>query len=75
MKQWLMVLGVRYYVGKIEKRITFKSKAGYDIELLTPETIKLPESTKKITKDGNGENVPHLEITEVVFKTFVYISS
>ena len=29
--------------------------------------MKLPGSTKnKITKDKNGENVPHLEITEVV---------
>ena len=32
-----------------------------------PETIKLLGSTKgKITKDKNGKNVPHLEITEVV---------
>ena len=30
-------------------------------------TMKLPGSTKnKITKNKNGENVPHLEITEVV---------
>ena len=29
--------------------------------------MKLPGSTEnKITKDKNGENVPHLEITEVV---------
>ena len=29
--------------------------------------MKLLESTKiKITKNENGENVPHLEITEVV---------
>ena len=27
--------------------------------------MKLPGSTKKITKDKNGENVTHLEITEV----------
>ena len=32
-----------------------------------PETMKLLGSTKsKINKDKNGENVPHLEITEVV---------
>ena len=32
-----------------------------------PETIKLIASTKsKITKNENGENVSHLEITEVV---------
>ena len=32
-----------------------------------PETRKLLGSTKsKITKDNNIENVPHIEITEVV---------
>ena len=32
-----------------------------------PETIKLVESTKsKLTKDGNGKNVPQLEITELL---------
>ena len=32
-----------------------------------PETMKLQRSTKsKLTKDENKENVPHLEITEVV---------
>ena len=37
------------------------------LELLTPEKIKLLGSTEnKITKDNNGENVPHLEMTEVV---------
>ena len=31
-----------------------------------PETMKLLASTKgKITKDKNGENLPHLEISEV----------
>ena len=58
---------IRMYVNKIENRITFKIKTGYYLELLTPETMKLLGSTKrKITKDQNGENVPHLEITEVV---------
>ena len=37
------------------------------LELLTPEPTKLLGSTENIkTKDQNGENVPHLEITEVV---------
>ena len=32
-----------------------------------PETMKFLGSTKsKITKDENGEIVPHLEITEIV---------
>ena len=55
------------YVNKAENTITFKIKAGYYHELLTCETMKLLGSTKsKITKNKNGENVPHLEITEVV---------
>ena len=45
----------------------FKIKTGYYLELLTPERMKLPGSTRsKITKDKNDENVPHLEITEVI---------
>ena len=37
------------------------------LELLTTETMELLGSTEnKITKDKNGENVPHLEIREVV---------
>ena len=52
---------VQIYVNKIENRITFK------IKLLTPETMKLFGSTKsKISKDKSGENVAHVEITEVV---------
>ena len=32
-----------------------------------PKTMRLPGSTEsKINKNGNGENVPHLEITELV---------
>ena len=54
-------------MNKIENRIAFKIKDGYSLELLTPETMKLLGSTKnKISEDKNGENVPHLEITEVV---------
>ena len=37
------------------------------MELLNPETMKLPGSTKSnITNDKNGKNVPHLETNEVV---------
>ena len=58
---------IKIYVSKIENRIIFKVKNRYYLELLTPETMKLLGSTKfKITEDKNGENVPHLEITEVV---------
>ena len=58
---------VQILVNKIENKITFKVKKGYSLELLTLKTMKLLESTKnKIIKDKNGENVPHLEITDVV---------
>ena len=58
---------IRIYVNKIENRITFKIKNGFYLELLTPETMKLLGSTEsKITKDKNGETVPHLEIVELV---------
>ena len=42
-------------------------KNGYYLELLTSEIMKLLGSAEsKITKDKNGENVPHLEIAELV---------
>ena len=47
--------------------LNIKIKNGYSLKLSTPETMKLLRSTKnKITKDKNGKNVPHLEITEVL---------
>ena len=58
---------VQIYVNTIENRVTFKIKKGYALELLTPETMQFLRSTEsKITKFKNGENVLHLEITEVV---------
>ena len=55
------------YINKIENRITFTIKNGCYLEFLTPETMKLFGSTEsKTTKDKNGENVPHLEIVELV---------
>ena len=58
---------LQIYVNDIENGVIFKIKNGYSLQLLTPETMKLFGTTKnKITKDKNGENVPHLEITEVV---------
>ena len=56
---------VKIYVNKIESRVTFKIKDGYSLELLTPEIMNLLGSSKiRITKDKDGENVPHLEIKE-----------
>ena len=51
----------------MENRIKFKIKAGYYLELLTSETMKLIRRNKsKITKDKNSENVLNLKINEVV---------
>ena len=48
-------------------KIELYLKLEYYLELLTTETMKLLGSTEsKITKDKNGENLPHLEITDVV---------
>ena len=58
---------VMIYVNKIENRIMFKIKTGYWPEFLMHKTMNSLESTKsKITKDKKGENVSHLEITEVL---------
>ena len=46
----------------------FKIKDGYKLELQTLEPIKLFRRTKKLTgKTKNGEDVPSLQVIEVVF--------
>ena len=58
---------IKIYINKIENRITFKIKSGYYLELLTLETMKLPGSTvSKINEEKNGENLPQLEVVELV---------
>ena len=57
---------IRIYVNKIENRITFKTKTGYFLEHLTPDTKKLLGSIESnITKNKNSENVPNLKIAEL----------
>ena len=54
---------IRKYINKIENRFTFETNTRNYLERLTSEIIKLLGNTEnKITKDSNGENVPHLEI-------------
>ena len=44
----------------------FKIKARLKLELLTPETMELLESTKKdVDKELDKENVPKLESVEI----------
>ena len=51
-------------MNQIKNRIRFRIKAWYYLELLRPQTMKLLGKSKN--KINKGENVPHLEITEVV---------
>ena len=55
------------YANTINNRIVFKIKTGYELELLSKETMKLLGSTKDtIDADKNSENVPRLENIEVI---------
>ena len=66
-KRHSIVPSIIIYINKIENRTTFKIKTEYYLELLTPETMQLLGINKsKIRKNENGENVPYLEITEVI---------
>ena len=61
------IISIMIHVNKITNRITFKIRRQYYFELLTPETMEVLGSTKiKITKDGNGEDVSNLEVTEAM---------
>ena len=54
----------------------FKTKTGCYLEILTPETIKLLDSTKsKTAKNKNMENVPRLDITDVVLIHFYVVNN
>ena len=45
----------------------FKTKDGYKLELQMPETVKLLGSTQKLIEIiENRENIPNLEVAEVV---------
>ena len=55
------------YINRINNRLVLKVKDGYKLETQMPETMKLLGSTKKlIDKTKYGENVPSLEVVEVV---------
>ena len=57
---------IQIHSNNIINRIVFKIKISYKLELLTPETMKLLGSSKKVVdEDKNRENVPKLESVEV----------
>ena len=57
---------IHIYPNKIKNRIVFKTKAGYKLELSSPETRKLLWSAKKVDKSKAGEDVPKLESVKVI---------
>ena len=58
---------IHIYINRINNRLAFEIKKGFKLELQTPETVKLFDSTNKsIKKTKIGENVPTLKIAEVV---------
>ena len=58
---------VQIYINKIKNWIVFKIKAGYKLELLSSETMKLLGKAKKDNnKDKFGKDVPKPESVEVV---------
>ena len=58
---------IHIYISRTNNRLAFKIKDGYKLELQPPETKKLFGSTKElISKTENGENLPSLEVVEVV---------
>ena len=66
---------VQIYVNKVKNTIIFKIKAGYKIELLSPETMKLLGKSKKdVDKDKNGD-VPKLESVEVVLLRYNLVNN
>ena len=67
---------VKIYPNKIKNRIVFKVKAGYKLELLSSETMKLLGSTKEdLDQDKIGEDIPTLESAEVVLVHFNLINN
>ena len=65
---------IRIYINKMGNRVTFKIKTGHYFELLTFGTMKVHGSTKiKINNNQNTENVPHLQITNIVLVHFAIV--
>ena len=60
-------LPIQIYISKIKNRVVFKIKTDYKLELLSKETMRLLGSPEKVmAKDKNDENVPKLEIVDVI---------
>ena len=60
-------LPIQIYINEIKNHVVFNIKTGYKLEFLSKETIKLLGSTEKVAdKNKNCENVPKLEIADII---------
>ena len=60
------------YANVIKNRVVFKIKTGYELELLSPETVNLLESTKKdVDNDKDEEDLPKYQKAFKILFTFV----
>ena len=58
---------IHKYTNRINNRLVFKIKCGYQLEVQMPETMKLFSRPKKlISKSKHGEHVPIVELVGVV---------
>ena len=66
-KKHEIIFLIYVYINRINSRLVFKTKDGYKVELQMPETVKLLGSTQKLIDiTENRENIPSLEVAEVV---------
>ena len=49
------ILLTHIYINKINNRLVFKIKHGYKLELQSPETMKLFDTTKKINRQNKKQ--------------------
>ena len=67
---------IHVYINRINNRLAIKIKDGYQLELQMPETLKVSGSTKKlISKTKNRENVPSLQVVEVVLVQCILVDN
>ena len=67
---------IHLYINRINNRQVFKINNRYQLELQTPEIMKLFCSTSKlISKTKNGEKVQSLKVVEVVLVQLMQFST
>ena len=75
MKHYLLILLLIFRSTGSNNRLVLKKDA-YQVELQTPETMNLLGSTKKSTdKAKHGENLPSLELAEVVLVQCILVDN